>query len=84
MCDPILATLMEMQTHYSQSSHLNATPFSSTSPLACYWEVLTRKPTAVSCRFVITFGTDEVNQTGIMSTRQSMFLLPISKSHIIP
>ena len=39
MCDPILVTLLKMGPHDSQSSHENATPFSSTSPLASYKEV---------------------------------------------
>ena len=36
ICEPILVTLLKMQPHYSQSSHENATPSSSTSPLASY------------------------------------------------
>ena len=36
ICVPILVTLLKMQPHYSQSSRENATPFSGTSPLACY------------------------------------------------
>ena len=39
MCNPILVTLLKMRPHYSQSSHENATPSSSTSPLASYKEV---------------------------------------------
>ena len=39
MCDPILVTLFKMRPHYSQSSCENATPSSSTSPLASYKEV---------------------------------------------
>ena len=39
MCDPILVNLLKMQAHYSQSSRGNATPSSSTSPLASYMEV---------------------------------------------
>ena len=39
MCDPILVTLLKMQPYYSQSSRENATPSSSTSPLASYKEV---------------------------------------------
>ena len=39
MCDPILATLLKMQPHFSQSSRENATLPSGTSPLACYKEV---------------------------------------------
>ena len=72
MWDPILVTLMKMQPHYNQSSRVNATPSSGTSQLASItrkYPRLPRKPTAVSSRFVITFGTDEVNQTDIMSTR---------------
>ena len=38
MCDPILVTI-ENATHYSQSRRENATPSSSTSPLASYKEV---------------------------------------------
>ena len=38
MCDPILVTLLKMRPHYSQSSRENATPSSSTSPLASYKE----------------------------------------------
>ena len=36
MCDPILATLLKMRPHYSQSSRKSATPSSGTSPLASY------------------------------------------------
>ena len=36
MYDPMLVTLLKMQPHYSQSSCENATPSSSTSPLASY------------------------------------------------
>jgi len=39
MCDPILVTLLKLRPHYSQSSRENATPFSSSSPLASYKEV---------------------------------------------
>ena len=39
MCDPIQVTLLKMQPHSSQSSRENATPSSSTSPLASYEEV---------------------------------------------
>ena len=39
MCEPILVTLLKMRPHYSQSSHENATPSSSTSPLDSYKEV---------------------------------------------
>ena len=39
MCDPILAPLLKMRPHYSQSSRENATPSSGTSPLASYKEV---------------------------------------------
>ena len=39
MCDPILATLLKMPPHYSQSSRENATPSSGTCPLASYKEV---------------------------------------------
>ena len=39
MCDPILVTLLKMELHCSQSSRENATPSSSTSPLASYKEV---------------------------------------------
>ena len=39
MCDPILVTLLKMRPHYSHSSRENATPSSSTSPLASYKEV---------------------------------------------
>ena len=39
MCDPILVNLLKMQAHYSQSSRENATPSSSTSPLASYMDV---------------------------------------------
>ena len=39
MCDPILATLLKMRPHYSQSSRENATPSSGTSPSASYKEV---------------------------------------------
>ena len=38
MCDPILVTLLKMLPHYSQFSRENATPSSSTSPLASYKE----------------------------------------------
>ena len=34
MCDSILASLLKMQPHYSQSSRENATPSRGTSPLA--------------------------------------------------
>ena len=39
MCDPILVRLFKMRPHNSQSSCENATPSSSTSPLASYKEV---------------------------------------------
>ena len=39
MCDPILVTLLKIRPHYSQSSRENATPSSSSSPLASYKEV---------------------------------------------
>ena len=39
MCDPILVTLLKMGPHYSQSSCENATPSTSTSPLASYKQV---------------------------------------------
>ena len=39
MCEPILATVLKMRPHYSQSSRENATPSSGTLPLACYKEV---------------------------------------------
>ena len=42
MCDPILVNLLKMQAHYSQSSRGNATPSSSTSPLASYMMYLPR------------------------------------------
>ena len=40
MCDTILATLLKVRPHYSQSSRENATPSSGTSPLASCKEVL--------------------------------------------
>ena len=40
ICDPILVTLLKMQSRYSQSSRENATPSSGTSHLASYKEVL--------------------------------------------
>ena len=39
ICDPILVTLLKMQPHDSHSSRENASPSSSTSPLASYKEV---------------------------------------------
>ena len=39
ICNPILVTLLKMRPHSSQSSRENATPSSSTSPLASYKEV---------------------------------------------
>ena len=39
MCDPILVTLLKIQSHDSQSSRENATPSSGTSPLASYKKV---------------------------------------------
>ena len=39
MCNPILVTLLKMQSHNSQSSCENATPSSGTSPLAPHKEV---------------------------------------------
>ena len=39
MCGLILVTLQKRRPHYSQSSRENATPSSSTSPLASYKEV---------------------------------------------
>ena len=39
MCNPILLTLLKMWPHYSQSSHENVTPSSSTSLLPLYKEV---------------------------------------------
>ena len=36
---PILVSLLRMQAHYSRSRHENATPSSSTSPLASYNKV---------------------------------------------
>ena len=39
MCDPLLAALLKMQPHYSQSSRENATPSSGTALLASYKEV---------------------------------------------
>ena len=39
ICDPILVTLVKIRPHYSQSSPKNATPSSSTSPIASYKEV---------------------------------------------
>ena len=44
ICDFILLTLLKMQPHYSQSSHENVTPSSSTSPLASYKEVPSLPP----------------------------------------
>ena len=49
MCDPILATVLKMQSHYSQSSRENATPSSGTSSLAFNKEV---PPGAGSCNVV--------------------------------
>ena len=43
MCDPFLVTLSTLQSHYSQSSHENATSSSGTSPLASYKEVHRRE-----------------------------------------
>ena len=40
MCDTILATLLKVRPHYSQSSRENATSSSGTSPLASCKEVL--------------------------------------------
>ena len=39
MCDPKLVTPLKMRPHYSQSSRLNETPSSGTSPLASHKEV---------------------------------------------
>ena len=39
MCDPILVTLLKMRPNHIQSSRENATPSSSTSPLASHKEV---------------------------------------------
>ena len=39
MYDPIVVTLLKMQPHHIQSSRENATPSSSTSPLAPHKEV---------------------------------------------
>ena len=39
MCDPILVTLMKIETHYSHCSSENATPSSGTSTLSSYKEV---------------------------------------------
>ena len=44
ICDPILVTLLKMQSRYSQSSRENATPSSGTSHLASYKEVLAPPP----------------------------------------
>ena len=44
MCHPILETLLKMLSYYSQSSRQNATPSSSTSPLASYKEKEVRPP----------------------------------------
>ena len=39
MCNPKLVTPLKIRAHYSQSSRVNATPSSGTSPLASYKEV---------------------------------------------
>ena len=39
MCDPILVTVIKMQSYNSQSSRENATPSSGTYPLAYFKEV---------------------------------------------
>ena len=39
MCNPMLVNLLKKRPHYSQSSHKNVTPSSSTSPLAPHKEV---------------------------------------------
>ena len=43
MCDPILVTLLKMQSQYSQSSHENVTPSSGTSPIASSHLLLVKK-----------------------------------------
>ena len=48
MCDLILVTLLKMWPHYSQFSRENATPSSSTSPLASYKEGLFPLPPRVT------------------------------------
>ena len=53
MCDPILATLLKMRPHDSQSSHENATPSSGTSPLASYKEVPTHPTRAFYVHVVL-------------------------------
>ena len=50
MCDLILVTLLKMRPHYSQFSRENATPSSSTSPLASYKEGLFPLPPALRCQ----------------------------------
>ena len=44
MCNPILAILLKMQPHYSQSSRENAALTSGTSLVASYKEVLPPHP----------------------------------------
>ena len=39
ICNPVLVTLLKMRPRYSQSTRENATPSSSTSPLASYKQV---------------------------------------------
>ena len=54
MCDPILVTLLKLLPHYSKSSCENATPSSSTSPLASYKEVPPHPPGILgSCQSAI-------------------------------
>ena len=80
MCNPILVTLLKMRPHYSQSSHENATPSSSTSPLASYKEVppprdfyhINRKTEVfVICARHCTFLMDNSKCTWFFSTGSS-------------
>ena len=56
MYDPIPVTLFKMRTHYSQSSHKNATPSSGTSPLASYEEI----PSPPGCAYSSDLTSDKL------------------------
>ena len=68
MCDPILVTLLKMQPHYSQSSRENATPSSSTFPLASYKEVPSRERNKI-LSFVKTYHPALPNLENILRSK---------------
>ena len=74
MCDPLLATILKVQPHYSQTSRDISTPSSGTSPLAPYKEVSPPPSGAAEQGVVFEGFINRVYNFTIWNLEQGVFL----------